>query len=318
MKANISVIIPAFNAEGCIARAIKSVQAQTLQATEIIVIDDGSTDNTGTVVAGISEIHSNIKYFRLPQNMGPSAARNYGIKKSNGKWLAFLDADDQFKSKRLQLLHDRASLSGLDLVADNIDVYDIGAGKCLSSVIKCRAFRRRSTQLTLELFLQNDFVETGYPIGLIKPFIRRQFLLDANVFYDEEFRHGEDSHFYASVLASGAKAEFIDVAGYVYTATIGPFSKIVSPFSRTQTNYLKKAKSCDVFLVKFQSQISRKANYLVKKRRQRMIDYSHFRRILDAKKSKLYKKAFLEVMKYPLALRFVLPIIIRRIFGSRV
>jgi glycosyltransferase involved in cell wall biosynthesis len=90
----ISVVIPLFNKGHCIARAIQSVLDQTVPCSEIIVVDDGSTDDGPSVVQSIEE--SRIKLFHQ-ENHGPSAARNKGIEEACGELIAFLDADDEWK-----------------------------------------------------------------------------------------------------------------------------------------------------------------------------------------------------------------------------
>lgn len=95
----ISVVIPAYNAEMHIARAIDSVLAQTRPADEIIVIDDGSTDGTAEVVLS----YGDKVIFIQQQNAGVSVARNTGIERATGGWIAFLDADDEWLPEKLNL-----------------------------------------------------------------------------------------------------------------------------------------------------------------------------------------------------------------------
>ena len=92
-----SVVIPVFNGERFVARAIESVLAQSYRAEEIVVVDDGSTDNTPAIVANY---RSHVKYVR-ETNQGVSAARNLGARTACGEWLAFLDADDWYLPDRL-------------------------------------------------------------------------------------------------------------------------------------------------------------------------------------------------------------------------
>lgn len=92
-----SVIIPNYNNGSTLARAIDSVLAQTWPAHEIIVIDDGSTDDSEMVAAAYGE---RVRYIRQ-SNAGVSAARNKGAQLATGNWLAFLDADDIFMPERL-------------------------------------------------------------------------------------------------------------------------------------------------------------------------------------------------------------------------
>lgn len=93
-----SVIIPAYNAAGFIARAIDSVLAQTWPAHEIIVVDDGSTDATARMAAQYGD---RVRCLRQG-NAGVSAARNAGARAATGDWLAFLDADDWYYPDRLK------------------------------------------------------------------------------------------------------------------------------------------------------------------------------------------------------------------------
>jgi glycosyltransferase involved in cell wall biosynthesis len=94
-----SAVIPAYNAEKHIARAIDSVLAQTRPADEIIVVDDGSIDKTPDVVRSFGDK----VIFIQQENAGASAARNTGINAASGDWIAFLDADDEWLPSRLEL-----------------------------------------------------------------------------------------------------------------------------------------------------------------------------------------------------------------------
>lgn len=98
----ISVVVPAYNAAATLARALDSVLAQTHPAHEIVVVDDGSADATGEVVARYASRggETPVRYLRQA-NAGPSAARNRGVEAATGEWIAFLDADDWYYPQRL-------------------------------------------------------------------------------------------------------------------------------------------------------------------------------------------------------------------------
>lgn len=96
----VSVIIPTYNRDQLILKAINSVLVQTFQDFEILVIDDASTDNTGIVIKELN--HEKIKYFRLDKNGGQCIARNFGISKARGKFVAFLDSDDEWLPSKLE------------------------------------------------------------------------------------------------------------------------------------------------------------------------------------------------------------------------
>jgi glycosyltransferase involved in cell wall biosynthesis len=105
----ISVIIPAYNCETFIGDAISSVQAQTLQDFEIVVVNDGSTDQTLAVVESMARQDERIKIVSQENSGKPSVARNVGIRHSTGEYLCFLDGDDFYLprklEKELEILH---------------------------------------------------------------------------------------------------------------------------------------------------------------------------------------------------------------------
>ena len=91
----VSVIIPVYNREDYIGEAIESVLNQTYKNFELIIVNDGSTDNTENIVKGYAEKDKRIKYF-YQENQGAYSARNKGIEESNGEFISFLDSDDKY------------------------------------------------------------------------------------------------------------------------------------------------------------------------------------------------------------------------------
>lgn len=94
---NISVVIPTFNRASWIKKAVDSVKAQSYKAFEIILVDDGSSDATRSLAQSIE----GLRYFFQP-NQGVSSARNLGILKARGDWIAFLDVDDCWLPQKLE------------------------------------------------------------------------------------------------------------------------------------------------------------------------------------------------------------------------
>jgi len=95
----VSVIIPVFNRKKLLVRAIESVLKQSFKDFELFVVDDGSDDGTQDLPI-LKE--SKITFIRLKENRGVSKARNIGVKKSSGEWIAFLDSDDEWFTKKLE------------------------------------------------------------------------------------------------------------------------------------------------------------------------------------------------------------------------
>ncbi len=96
----VSVIIPTFNRSKKLLRAVQSVIDQEYKDFEIIVVDDGSTDDTCKTIV---KFHNFIRYIRLDNNRGVSVARNIGIQNSLAPWIAFLDSDDYWLKKKLKI-----------------------------------------------------------------------------------------------------------------------------------------------------------------------------------------------------------------------
>ena len=94
-QSKVSVIIPTYNRAYLISRAINSVLNQTYQDFEIIIVDDGSTDNTEEVIKEFQEKDERIKYIRHKNNKGEAAARNTGIKAAKNEYISFQDSDDE-------------------------------------------------------------------------------------------------------------------------------------------------------------------------------------------------------------------------------
>ena len=95
----VSVVLPTYNRAALLGRAIRSVVAQSYTDFELLVIDDGSTDETSNVVAGFRD--RRISYISLAHNTGAGAARNVGIRMARGKFLAFQDSDDEWLPSKL-------------------------------------------------------------------------------------------------------------------------------------------------------------------------------------------------------------------------
>jgi glycosyltransferase involved in cell wall biosynthesis len=190
MKATVSVVIPAYNAAGHIRRSLDSVLAQTRQADEIIVVDDGSTDATGEVVR---EYGDKIKYIRQA-NTGVSAARNAGIKAASSRWIALLDADDEWGHEYLEeqmgILHRNEALAWTT-----------------GNLTNCLCAEERRGPLHSEVFIEEqlgkrecfeDFFKVfpkglmGYTTAFV---IRRDALLEAGLFRQGEQRYEDTDMF---------------------------------------------------------------------------------------------------------------------------
>ena len=111
----VSIIVPVYNVEKYLKRCINSLINQTLQDIEIIVVDDGSTDNSGQIIKEYQEKNSNIKYYKK-ENGGLSDARNYGMKYAPSEYIAFLDSDDFVDKTMYEKMYNKAIEENADYV----------------------------------------------------------------------------------------------------------------------------------------------------------------------------------------------------------
>lgn len=112
----ISVILPGYQAERTLKRAIESVRSQTFKNWELIIVNDGSEDATEAIARQYEKLDSRILVICQPENQGPSKCRNLGISKARGKYITFLDADDWISKHELTSAHRAARKENADIV----------------------------------------------------------------------------------------------------------------------------------------------------------------------------------------------------------
>lgn len=118
-KPNVSLIIPAYNAEKYIVRTLDNALAQTLFNLEIIVVDDGSTDRTPAIIDWYGEKYSNIMVIHQ-ENKGVAAARNTGIEAAKGEYIGFMDNDDMIHPEMMKRLYDSAKRNDCDVSTTSV------------------------------------------------------------------------------------------------------------------------------------------------------------------------------------------------------
>ena len=114
-KPLVSVIVPVYNVASCINRCLRSLSSQTYKNTEIILVDDGSTDKSGLICDKFATNHNNIKVIHKP-NGGLSDARNCGIDNATGEYLYFFDSDDVIHPNTIEILISLAQRYNADIV----------------------------------------------------------------------------------------------------------------------------------------------------------------------------------------------------------
>ena len=113
----ITVVVPVYNVEDYLERCLGSLSAQTHSNLEIIAVDDASTDGSGTLCDRLAEKEPRLQVVHLPENRGPSAARNEGVRRARGEYLSFVDADDWVEPELLERLYRSLTETGADVSA---------------------------------------------------------------------------------------------------------------------------------------------------------------------------------------------------------
>lgn len=123
VTAPVSVVLPVYNAEATLARALSSVYSQTLLPREVLCVDDGSSDHSARVAAQFAHVSGPpLRWLPMPANQGPAAARNHGIDAASQAYIAFLDADDAWHPQKLHQQLQAMQAHQLDLLGGHLHV----------------------------------------------------------------------------------------------------------------------------------------------------------------------------------------------------
>ena len=229
MKPEVSVIIPTYNSENYLAKALKSVFDQSYSNFEIILIDDASSDRTVRIAKGFRD--RRLKIFQNDRNRGVSYGRNLGIKQAKGKWIALLDSDDWYAPQRLEKLVAAGTAYNADLIADDLWLIGEATGQHWSTLIT-ESIRIQQAPITLidaVTFVESDRLpaikaKRNWSLGYTKPLIKREFLLSNQIWYDENLRVGEDFTLYLQCLRKQAQFYLLGQPYYYYRTREGSLS----------------------------------------------------------------------------------------------
>ena len=213
----VSVIIPAYNAEKYIERAVRSCLSQTYQDIEVIVVNDGSVDQTQNIAENIAEENAAVKVISV-NNGGVSRARNIGLQNATGEFVTFLDADDELLTNGVEFMVSMIEKHGVDIcsasfVRNKEEVID-QSGK----------IEVWSSRTAVEKALEDH--PATYCVGA-KVYRREKI---GGILFPEGKRVHEDGFFVYSCFLAGLSVAVVDVPVYVYysnseSVTHSPFSE---------------------------------------------------------------------------------------------
>lgn len=199
----ISVIIPTYNRANDLDRCLKSLQHQTFKNFEVLVCDDGSTDNTKKIVEKYNSIMK-IKYIKDENFGGPARPRNNGISEAQGDWICFLDSDDWLYPNKLN--DSLPYLNDYDLIHHNLDIY--------SNLEKPKGVAKGRT---LNENISNDLIVNGNGIVNSSVLIRKSIVdLTGKITEDKKLIAVEDYDYWIRVAKVTNRFKYIDksLGGY--------------------------------------------------------------------------------------------------------
>lgn len=215
----ISIIIPVYNGEKYLKDCINSIEQQTFSNYEVIFVNDGSTDNSLTIIERAKSKDERIQSFSLP-NGGVSKARNFGLSKAVGEWVTFVDCDDWIEKDYLNTLYSR--------VTDNVDVIMANfffnkektqtEGLCSKKIIHKKDFPSYPLAMMVEDCAACDSLEISVEIlcAACNKLTRRQLIINNGIKFEEKLKLNEDGLFHLASFLNSRDVIIIDKPLYHY------------------------------------------------------------------------------------------------------
>lgn len=212
----ISVIVPLYNKEKWVERCIKSIISQTYQNIEILIINDGSTDDSAKIASAIEDWR--IKIFDKP-NGGVSSARNLGIEKAKGEYIALIDADDEWNSKHLETMKDGFyKFKDVVLVCDNLIETKVEKKEFVQKR-NLPYYLKNNDETTNQYFLIDDYLGTlkdnFFILSGSSVLIKLSVIKEHQLQFYEHLAIGEDVNYWLQLSQVG-KFVFCDYLGLLY------------------------------------------------------------------------------------------------------
>ncbi len=296
-RPTISVMMPVYNCCQTVERAVRSILEQTWNDFEIVIVDDGSIDDTPSILKKLAATDTRIRIVSLENNVGVGAARNIALENSFGKWVTVLDADDWYLPNRLEELITHARILQADVIIDNLRLYDHALQRIVGRTNYSRG--RGVAPLTAEMLFEGDTAYTRHPLGFCKPMLKREFLEKQRVTYSTLYRVGEDFLFLAEVLLNRASAFLIPTASYVYVHRISISNRTVSPLSRAGTGFIDILRTCRYLANRYGGNMNQREQRALARKRQTILDWLIYTKLLTAIRAGNKQAAFKIIKRRP-------------------
>lgn len=208
----ISIIMPVYNKEKYLYKSIKSILNQTYENFELIIVNDGSTDNSSSICHKFEQEDSRIKVIDI-ENNGVSNARNIGIKNANGQYIQFIDADDYIDKYMLEDLVNLSEKYNTDIIITEIKKIDLKSNKSKEILLPFSGLK--SIDDMMDNFAQVQ-KETGIYGCVSNKFIRKSIIDEYGLKFDKRLWLAEDLDFYLELYKYVTNVYFCNKAYYYY------------------------------------------------------------------------------------------------------
>lgn len=207
----VTIIVPIYNAEKYIEECIQGVLSQTFTNWELLLIDDGSTDNSSIICDNYAQNDKRIRVIHKP-NTGVSDTRNYGLEIAQGKYIIFLDADDYwYDNSAIELLVQTAEKHNLDIVRGEYKAIDQEGKDLFERPLLKSKIAFSNLVLTAGLFYTKIICGENF---LVLSLIKRETVGELR--FNKELSFLEDMDFYAHFLLKPIRCMFIQLRFYAY------------------------------------------------------------------------------------------------------
>ncbi len=206
MRPKVSIVIPVLNAENYLVQCLESVLGQTLRSTEVICVNDCSTDSSPSLLREIARRDSRLRVFDNDRNLGAGASRNRGLHSATGDFIRFVDADDLLPERSTEILYQRAVSTDSDAVRGSLAVFQVGSDQGAQPLAVVP--ERLKTSFRDEESLWIPWWHTTYLIS--------SHLIRTNNLGFPPLSRGEDPAFLASVLVHARQISLVADIVYLY------------------------------------------------------------------------------------------------------
>jgi glycosyltransferase involved in cell wall biosynthesis len=208
-KYKVSVIIPVYNVEEYIKDCLESIKAQTYSNWEVIIVDDGSPDNSGKIADQYSEMDKKFKVIHK-ENGGVSSARNRGLREAIGEFVLFIDSDDWISKNHIEYLLEMQKKDDADM--------------CISTSLYTKMNEKQSKHISIKTITPDEasalLLSPGMYVGTYGKLYRRSWLIENNIWQNEKIYSGEGLNFTIKAVQYANKITISNKKIYYYRRNV--------------------------------------------------------------------------------------------------